>query len=189
MYDFLGLGMFRPPHHHPLSIKSASKSGTSQPTCTDTHTYAHMQMHLCAGDFKGPIQLFELVITNSSLGICSAWQPCWSAVIVRSRLIDRVPLSVIWVSWRLQVRHPVMTSPPVLCQMTLRRLGRMLDLTEGEEETSTSLCRQSAYQAKEEFRVPFESNFNYSERGEETLVWWRFCLCSLKPVLPFCSAR
>lgn len=82
-----------------------------------------------------------------------------------------------------------MTSLPVLWQMTLCRLGRTLDLTEGEEQTSTSLWRWSAYQAKEEFWIPFESNFNYSKRGEETLIWWRFCLCSLKPALPFCGAR
>lgn len=142
-----------------------------------------MQMHLCESkrDFKGPIQVFELIINDSSLGICSAWQPCWSTVIVCSDLIDYVLLGVKYASWRLQVkRHLVMTSLPVLWQMTLSRLGRMLDLTEGEEETSLSLCRWSAYQAKDEFSISFESNFNYSKRGEETLIWWRFCLCSLK---------
>lgn len=184
IYDFLGLGRFFQSSNHICMC------------IPEVHTHAYTYIHTLANvkyesrrDFKGLIQVFELIISDTSPGI-SAWQPCWSTVIVCSYLIDCVPPSLICVSWRLQVeRHPLMASLPVLWQITLCRLGRTLDLTEGEEETSESLCRWSAYQAKDEFPIPFESNFNYSKRGEETLVWWCFCLCSLEPVLPFCSAR
>lgn len=43
-----------------------SKSGTSP----------HTHVHVSGRDFKGPIQVFELIITNSSLGSHSAQQPC-----------------------------------------------------------------------------------------------------------------